>query len=283
MKAGSLLPADHLGLLEAIKQGTLSKLPSKAVVHGNPDRVEIHASYLREPRLVARKRGFVSYVGYYDGELVLITSSGMGAGSASIAFEELIELGVNTIIRVGTCGSYRSYIKPGDLIIPTEVLLESPVLRYIFPDYLRKRNSLANVDWLHYKEELIFVKGFKSIYTLISEFVEKTLRLNKWNYEHRYYTGPIHDKDILHAWRSEYSLNPMELHEIKANVRKHTIGTDMETGSLFVIAHMRGAQAGAILVVVDFNADNETMKAQDEAMNVAYIASLAVMKKLGPS
>ncbi|MEM4487949.1 MAG: hypothetical protein QXK88_03980 [Desulfurococcaceae archaeon] len=282
MKVKSLLQADHLGLLKALNEGSLDKVPSKAIVHGNPDRVEVHASYLREPRLVAKKRGFVSYLGYYNDEPILITSSGMGAGSASIAFEELVELGVKVILRVGTCGAYRDYIKPGDLIVSTDALLESPALRYIFPDYLRRRNYTGNIDWLYIKDDFLFVKGFEDIYTLIGKSLEEVLNgaAFKWRYNHQYYTGSVHDKDILHAWRSTYNLNPLEMEEMKAKVQKYTISTDMETGSLLTIARIRGVRAGSILVVVDFHADSETLKKQDEAMHVAYIASLNTIVKL---
>lgn len=282
VRTRSLLQADHLGLVKALNDGLLDKVPRKAIVHGNPDRVEIHASYLKGSKLVAKKRGFVSYLGYLDNEPILITSSGMGAGSASIAFEELIELGVNIIIRVGTCGSYRDYIGPGDLVVATDALLESPVLRYIFPDYLRKRDSAENLSWLYQKDGFWFVSGFPEVYSAIEESVEEILSMRSYNwiYEHKYYVGSIHDKDILHAWRSDYNLNYVGMEEMRGKVRKYTIATDMETGSLLTISRIRGARGGSVLVVVDFHADQEAIKKQDEAMNIAYIASLLATRKL---
>ncbi|MEM3872213.1 MAG: hypothetical protein QXE05_06610, partial [Nitrososphaeria archaeon] len=114
---------DHLGLIGALKKGVLSRDFKKAIVHGNPDRVREHAKYLKDARLVAIKRGFVTYVGEYNGTKVMISSIGMGSGSASIAIEELIEFGVERIIRVGTCGGYLKEIRPGDIIIPTASLI----------------------------------------------------------------------------------------------------------------------------------------------------------------
>jgi uridine phosphorylase len=269
----SLLIADHLGLLEARRKGLFPPSVSRAIIHGNPDRVHEHAKLLKDPKVVALKRGFVSYLGHYGGEPLIIASSGMGAGSAAIVFEELFEHGINKVIRVGTCGSYRDYIRPGDIVVPTDVLLESPVLRYIFPDYLRKRELGVEFDWLHVKEGFYFVKGFEKVINAIRESIEKALRELK-DSTIKYHVGPIHDKDILHAWRERYSMNPEGLVKIKSKIRNLTIATDMESGALFTIAHMRNAIAGSMLVVVDFSAGEEIKRREKEGMEIAYKASL---------
>lgn len=281
MSRDSLLPADHLGLFEARRRGLLEANVRKAVVHGNPDRVEAHAGYLREARLVARKRGFVSYVGYLGEEPVLITSSGMGAGSASIVFEELVELGIERIVRVGTCGSYRALVKPGDLVVPSEVLIDGPVLRYVYPDYLRERPPV-DIPWLEVREGFYFVRAFDDVVKALRSSVEEVLARSRRSlgYDHAVFVGPVHDKDILHAWRGRYSLNATSLEMMRSRVLRFTIATDMETGALLTVAHIRGVKAGSILVVVDFYADEEIAKAQDEAMRIAYAASLEALRSL---
>jgi len=269
----SLLIADHLGLLEARKKGLFTPGISRAIVHGNPDRVHEHAKLLRDHKVIALKRGFVSYLGYYRDEPLIITTSGMGAGSAAIVFEELIEHGINKVIRVGTCGSYRDYVKPGDIVIPTDVLLDGPVLRYIFPDYLRSRELSVKSDWLYVKESFYFVRGFEKVSETLKKSVEKVLKESKSS-SINYHVGPIHDKDILHAWRERYSMNAEVLVKVKNKIRGLTIATDMESGALFTIARMRDVMAGSILVVVDFFADEEVKRKQKESMEVAYRASL---------
>jgi len=271
--AGSLLVADHLGLLEARAKELFPPGVSRAIVHGNPDRVHEHAKLLSSPRVIASKRGFVSYLGFYKGESLIITSSGMGAGSAAIAFEELVEHGVSKVIRIGTCGSYRDYIRPGDIVIPTDVLLDGPVLRYIFPDYLRSREPDVGVDWLYVREGFYFVKGFERVVDAIKRSIEKALS-EHGNPPISYYVGPIHDKDILHAWREEYSMRAETLTRVKSKVKSLTIATDMESGALFTIARMRGAIAGSILVAVDFSADEKTKEREKRGMEVAYRASI---------
>jgi uridine phosphorylase len=274
----SLLAADHLGLAEIQKKQLLiSNL--NAIVHGDPDRVHEHAKLLRDYKLIASKRGFVSYLGYYKDRPVLITTSGMGAGSAAIVFEELIEHRVRNILRVGTCGSYREDIRPGDIVIPTEVLLEGPSLRYIFPDYLRNRELDSRIDWLYVKDGFYFVKGFQSMYGILRESIVRVLEEMGVS-SIGYHLGPIHDKDVLHAWREEYSMNAKALAEIKNKVRALTIATDMESGALYTIARMRGIVAGSLLVVVDFFADEETRRRQLESMKIAYRTSLEAISMI---
>lgn len=269
---------DHLGLVDATKKGLIFKNDvKKAIVHGNPDRVIDHARLLKNARLVAKKRGFITFVGVYDDTKIMISSIGMGSGSASIAIEELIEFGVQRIIRVGTCGGYLKEIRPGDLIIPTASLISGPPLRYIHPNYLHEKITYELPDWLFIKEGFIFVKGFKEVYEKLIESLKDELARKS---EHKFFVGPIHDKDVLHAWRPEYSYRPSELQLLKDKVKCLTIATDMETGSLLTISHLRGIKSGSILVTVDFNADQKTIEIENEALEIAYNVSLKVINKI---
>ena len=74
------------------------------ILPGDPKRCAKIAKYFDNPRLVADSREFVTYTGYLDGEMVSVTSTGIGGPSASIAMEELVKCGADTFIRVGTCG-----------------------------------------------------------------------------------------------------------------------------------------------------------------------------------
>ena len=52
--------------------------------------------------LVADSREFVTYTGTLDGVKVSVTSTGIGGPSASIAMEELIQCGADTLDRKST-------------------------------------------------------------------------------------------------------------------------------------------------------------------------------------
>ena len=52
-----------------------------AIVPGDPDRCELIAAHLDNPRMVTRKREFTTWEGTLDGERVTVTSTGIGGPS----------------------------------------------------------------------------------------------------------------------------------------------------------------------------------------------------------
>ena len=84
---------------------------------GDPGRVAIIAKHLEGAVHVATNREYVTYTGYLDGVKVSVTSTGIGCPSAAIAVEELVKVGADTFIRVGTSGGIQPGTKSGDLAI----------------------------------------------------------------------------------------------------------------------------------------------------------------------
>ncbi|MDP4972225.1 MAG: uridine phosphorylase, partial [Pontimonas sp.] len=84
---------------------------------GDPGRCELIASYFDDPQKVASHREYETWTGYLEGEKVSVTSTGIGGPSAAIALEELVAIGSDTFVRVGTSGSMQEHIKPGDVAI----------------------------------------------------------------------------------------------------------------------------------------------------------------------
>lgn len=91
---------------------------------GDPDRAKEISEYLTDARQVGASREYHSYTGVYQGLGITAISHGVGGAGAAICFEELARLGAHTIIRVGTCGSYLSEIRSGDLVIGTAATRE---------------------------------------------------------------------------------------------------------------------------------------------------------------
>jgi len=72
---------------------------------GDPLRAKyIAETYFANAKQVNGERGLLGYTGTYEGTRVSVQGTGMGSPGATIVFEELIQLGVKTLIRVGTCG-----------------------------------------------------------------------------------------------------------------------------------------------------------------------------------
>jgi uridine phosphorylase len=92
-----------------------------ALVPGDPGRVPAIAGTppFERSREIACKREYRSWLGYIAGVPVLVTSTGIGGPSASIAIDELAQLGVTTFLRVGTTGAIQPDVNIGDVIIAT--------------------------------------------------------------------------------------------------------------------------------------------------------------------
>ena len=87
------------------------------ILPGDPGRCEKIAQYFDDPGFVAQNREFVTWTGTLAGEKVSVTSTGIGGPSAAIAMEELKQCGVETFIRVGTCGGINLKVRSGDCVI----------------------------------------------------------------------------------------------------------------------------------------------------------------------
>ena len=68
---------------------------------------------------VSQNREYTIYTGTLLGEKVSVCSTGIGGPSASIAMEELHNIGADTFIRVGTCGGIELDVRSGDVVVAT--------------------------------------------------------------------------------------------------------------------------------------------------------------------
>lgn len=92
---------------------------SIALLSGDPDRSALIAcDHLDSGRDLARNRGLDSFVADLpDGTPVVCATSGMGAPSTSIVVNELVQVGIRTIIRIGTSGSIQELVRTGSVVI----------------------------------------------------------------------------------------------------------------------------------------------------------------------
>ena len=106
------VPTPHI----AAKEGDFAKT---VLMPGDPLRAKfIAANYLENAVLVNNVRGVQGYTGYYKGKRISVMASGMGQPSIGIYSYELFHFyGVETIIRVGSCGSFSPDLHARDIII----------------------------------------------------------------------------------------------------------------------------------------------------------------------
>lgn len=74
----------------------------RALLIGDPDRVDRIAGLLDEVEFLPVKRGLKTITGRYGGKRITITAFGMGAPIATIVLHELADLGVGYFLRIGT-------------------------------------------------------------------------------------------------------------------------------------------------------------------------------------
>ncbi len=85
---------------------------------------------------LAQKREYCTYLTDVLGAKVLVTSTGIGGPSTSIAVDELAQLGVRTFIRVGTTGAIQDAIGIGDVVITSgSVRMDGASVQYAPIEY----------------------------------------------------------------------------------------------------------------------------------------------------
>ena len=86
---------------------------------GDPGRCESIAAHFDNPVHIGMNREYNVYTGTLLGQKVSVCSTGIGGPSASIAMEELVAIGADTFIRIGTCGGIDTDVLPGDIVVAT--------------------------------------------------------------------------------------------------------------------------------------------------------------------
>ncbi|PZR67749.1 MAG: purine-nucleoside phosphorylase [Solirubrobacterales bacterium] len=102
-----------------------AELAERVLLPGDPGRaLQLAQTVLERPRMFNHTRGLWGYSGaaLCDGAPLTIQSTGMGGPSAAIVIEELIALGAQRFIRVGTCGALSAELGLGDLVVARAAL-----------------------------------------------------------------------------------------------------------------------------------------------------------------
>jgi uridine phosphorylase len=99
-------------------------LAPRVLLPGDPGRaLHLAQELLEGPKMFNHHRGLWGYTGIAaDGEPLTIQATGMGGPSAAIVLSELIDLGVDRAVRVGTCGALSAGFELGSLVVAGEAL-----------------------------------------------------------------------------------------------------------------------------------------------------------------
>lgn len=157
--------------------------PTIALLSGDPDRARLIAqNYFQDVHLLSDNRGLNSYVGSLpNGRRILSTTSGMGAPSLSIVVNELVQVGIRQIIRIGTCGSIQPYVPVGSIVISNAALCRQGAANDIAPvEYPAAADPFLTVALVKAAQELK-VEHYLGITASVDTFYEGQERTDSAN------------------------------------------------------------------------------------------------------
>lgn len=177
---------------------------------GDPNRARLIAeTFFESPQLYTEYRGLLGYTGLYKGVPVSVQTTGMGCPSLAIVVEEILRLGAETLVRVGTAGIVAAAVNPGDLVIATASVPEDGTTRmYLGGDPYAPAASFA-------------------VTRALAEAAPEA------------HVGLIQTEDAFYATRPE---------AVAALAERGVLAVEMEASALFLLGKLRRAQTGCVLV-----------------------------------
>ena len=191
---------------------------------GDPDRATFIAeTFFDAPELYNRYRGLLGYTGTYKGMPVSVQTTGMGCPSLAIVVEELVQLGVKTLVRVGTAGIIHENIAPGDLVVATASVPQDGTTRM----YLRGEPHAPAAS---FEVTRALVEAARAGNTAGNETVPVHVPVH---------VGLIQTEDAF------YATTPDDVARLAA---RGVLAVEMEASALFLLGQLRGVKTGCALV-----------------------------------
>lgn len=239
-----------------------------ALLPGDPERSPLIAeavsrAYNTGYAVLASKREFTTCLSEALGMKVLITSTGIGGPSASIAVDELARLGVTTFIRVGTTGAIQDHIKTGDCVITTGSVRLDGASRHYAP------------------VEYPAVADFSVVASLIRGAAKAGVK---------YHLGVSASSDTFYPGEERAdSFMKYRLRALRGSTREwralHVLNYEMESSTILTLTSAMGLRGGCITGVVNKgstgNITREALRAGEGNAIKAAVAALEFVEENG--
>ena len=202
---------------------------------GDPLRAKyIAETFLDDVVQVNAERGLFGFTGKWEGKPVSVQGTGMGCPGATIVFEELIQLGVKRLLRVGTCGGLQSDHALGDLIVALTAVPADATATHL----VAGEPHCPTASW-----ELVHgaVHSAKEI--------GQDMRV-----------GPIVSSDLFY--------NP-DRGQYERWSKRGILAVEMEAAALFTVTALRGVHGGCLLTVSDIVVEGEFVRISDDELRAA--------------
>ena len=208
------------------------EIPELVLLPGDPDRArKIAETFFDSPVEVAKNREYWSFKGTWKGISVGVCSTGIGCPSAAIALEELVKVGCNVFIRVGTSGAISHKVSTGDIVIFSGSIRDEGTSRQYVPI------------------EFPAVANPEVVEALVSAAKQRRAR---------YHVGIGHSKDAFYSEHPSHVVDPEAMRRKWAAMRNAgVLATEMEAAALFVIGLLRNVKVGSACVVIGENVEKE--------------------------
>ncbi len=207
-------------------------IASIVLMPGDPLRAKMIAdTYLENVVQFNTVRNMFGFTGTYKGKRISVMGSGMGMPSIGIySYELYSQYGVETIVRIGSCGAYQAKAKVYDVILATEAYSESSYARTAF----------------NYEEDVQKPSG-----ELNDELIEIAKKLDI-----PMHLGRIHSSDVFYA-------SPEAVSWQEKTNKHNLIAVEMESFALFANARYLGKKAACLLTVSDSLVTHEETTAEE--------------------
>jgi DeoD family purine-nucleoside phosphorylase len=202
---------------------------------GDPLRAKyIAETYFDNAVQVNGERGLLGYTGDYEGTRVSVQGTGMGCPGATIVFEELIQLGVTKLVRVGTCGGLQPHHALGDLIVALSAVPADATASHL----VANEPHCPTASW-----------------SLIHGAVHVAKELGQ-----PMHVGPIVSSDLFY--------NPDD-GQYERWSQRGVLAVEMEAAALFTVGALRKVESGCLLTVSDIVVEGEFKRISDEELKAA--------------
>lgn len=226
----------HIGA----QKGQIAKT---VLLPGDPLRAKFIAEkFLKNPKLYNEVRGMYGFTGTYNGKEVSVQGTGMGMPSIGIYSYELIsEYGVENLIRVGSCGSYREDVKIRDVILAMGASTNS--------NYASQYNLPGSFS---------AIADFNLLKKAYDAAIKKNVNVK---------VGNILSSDIFYnATKDIY----------KVWAQMGILAVEMEAAALYMNAAKLGAKALAILTVSDSLVTHEATSSEEREKTFTEMMEIAL-------
>ncbi len=234
--------------------------PRIALLSGDPNRAYAIAHYagVTFEKNLSENRGLNSYLARLpNGRRFISATSGMGAPSLSIVVNELYQVGVRAILRVGTSGSIQSAVKMGSVVISHAALCRQGAADDIAPrEYPAAANPFLTMALVNAARELN-VDWHIGVTASVDTFFEG-------------------------QERSESSANKNLLRQLRGMTKEYRalgiLNFEMEAGTLFKMGSVYGFAAACICAIIAARTQREEpdLKAKTRAVQDAIRVALRV-------